>query len=55
MAMYVCICNAIREKDFRAAARSAPRFVNPPWRATQDCANKFAVARHIKGYPYTQP
>lgn len=23
--------------------------------ATQDCANKFAVARHIYGFPFTQP
>ena len=23
--------------------------------ATQDCANKFAVARHVYGFPFTQP
>ena len=49
--MYVCVCNALREKDFREAARENPEAtveqVFAALYAEVDCGSCLVFARHI--------
>ncbi len=45
------VLHPVFAQGFMTAVGSRMMFAS----ATQDCANKFAVARHVYGFPFTQP